>query len=189
MEYSDFKKIYESLGLSILSVMRITGKSRSALEKWAQEGLVKEPTTAVLFRLAAMLKHPPYSLSSMEIVSLLYIASGYIFSSPHVYLAGTTEQERFELKALYTDRLKAIAEATEILNAFETDIANGIDHFEIQTSEKTEYVKKLLEFHSKWVERAPQIADFAKATAKLERDEEPVSEEGSPDNPKSPLWR
>lgn len=156
MEHSDFKAIYESLGLTVRDVMRITGKTRNTLDKWSQEGVVKDPAAATLFRLAATLQRPPFSYHKKEIVNLLFQSAGDLAASTVIDYSACTNDELTELKECYIDRLAKLSSNLKSMNLSENQ----------PESYKTYHESRVLR---SWNQRE-LIADFWKIRETAERE-------------------
>lgn len=106
MKFEEFRNIYESLDLKRNDAVAITGKTVNTFDKWAQENTIKDPSAAVLFRIAVLLQGEPYHFTSKDIVELFFKAAG--LENPY-----PIELDEEELKSQAVKRLNSIISQLE----------------------------------------------------------------------------
>jgi DNA-binding transcriptional regulator YiaG len=107
MEFEEFRNIYESLDLKRNDAVAITGKTVNTFDKWAQENVIKDPSAAVLFRIAVLLQEEPYHFTTKDIVELFFKAAG--LENPY-----PAELDEEEFKKQTVKRLKSIMTQLEV---------------------------------------------------------------------------
>lgn len=106
MKFEEFRSIYESLNLKRNDAVAITGKTVNTFDKWAQEDIIKDPSAAVLFRIAVLLQGEPYHFTQKDIVGLFFKAAG--LENPY-----PAELDEEEFKKQTVKRLKSIMSQLE----------------------------------------------------------------------------
>lgn len=116
MTYKEFRQVYESFDLKRKDIILITGKTQSALDKWVQEDIVKDPSITTLFRLAVNLTEEPHFYTKQEVVRLLYQSAGvtdFESRNPSFFENEDTSAKQFQMTQRLRSMMISLSEQTK----------------------------------------------------------------------------